>query len=49
MENIDKWIYHFCTEQERRIKLRDLINDDRQKWQCELSKMGLTLYTDTLL
>ncbi|CAL8072650.1 unnamed protein product [Orchesella dallaii] len=35
--------------EERRNKLRALIHADRQKWQCELSKQGLTLYTDTLL
>lgn len=35
--------------QERRKKLRELILADRKKWQCELSKQGLTLYTDTLL
>lgn len=40
---------HCQNQQERRNKLRELIRSDRQKWQCELSKQGLTLYTDTLL
>lgn len=35
--------------EERRKKLRELIYADRKKWQCELSKQGLTLYSDALL